>query len=338
MSSGGGSMKTTDMVYRILRGASGYLSGEKVSQELGLSRSGVNNCVQRLRQEGFHILSATNRGYRLLEDTDLLNSRELLWYLGEPRMQSVYCYDSIDSTNEELKRRLSENPADGTVAVSNQQPRGKGRMGRTFISPKDVGIYLSILFRTEAPVDRIPELTAWTAVAVSRAITASCGAACTIKWVNDLLVNNKKICGILTEAVMEAESGRTSSVVIGIGVNANEGREGFPEEIRSKASSLRLETGQSVCRARLAAAMIQELDRMRQDWPNCPESYLQEYRAACVTLGRNILVEKEGERRPAVALAIMDDFSLQVRFLDTGEIARLRSGEVRVRAENGEYI
>ncbi len=100
MSSGGGSMTTTDMVYRILRGASGYLSGEKVSQELGLSRSGVNNCVQRLRQEGFHILSATNRGYRLLEDTDLLNSRELLWYLGEPRMQSVYCYDSIDSTNE----------------------------------------------------------------------------------------------------------------------------------------------------------------------------------------------------------------------------------------------
>jgi BirA family biotin operon repressor/biotin-[acetyl-CoA-carboxylase] ligase len=331
-------MTTTDKVFLILRGASGYLSGEKISQMLGLSRSGVNNCVQQLRQEGFHILSATNRGYRLQEDTDLLSPRELLWYLGEARMESVYCYDSIDSTNEDLKRRLADSPADGTVAVSNQQTRGKGRMGRTFISPKDVGIYLSMILRTEASVEQIPELTAWTAVAVSRAIKTTCGATCAIKWVNDLLLNGKKICGILTEAVMEAESGRTSSVVIGIGINANESRKDFPEEIRDKASSLSLESGRPVCRAKLTAALIKELDRLRKDWPNRPEEYLRDYRMACITLGKNILVEKDGSRQAAEALAVNDDFSLKIRYLDTGETASLRSGEARIRAENGEYI
>lgn len=321
---------TKDAVLSILRKEKDYISGEQMSRLLGVSRAAVHAAVNALRQEGYEILSATNRGYLLHASPDNLSAHELSAYLDAARMQRVLCLPTVDSTNNRLRELALGGAPTGQIVLANAQTAGRGRRGRAFASPKQQGIYLSVLLRPDSPPADIAEITAWTAVAVNNAIESVCGIRAGIKWVNDLILNRKKICGILTEMSVESESGYVQSVIIGIGINVNGKKEDFPQELQSIATSLAAETGKPVVRARLAAALIRELDRLSLAWQKEKPAYLAAYRQDNITVGREILVLRGTEKIPAYAAAIGDDFSLQVRYAD-GRFENLSGGEISIR-------
>ncbi len=325
---------TKEKILAILSRESGFLSGEVISDRLGLSRAAVNAAVKQLREEGYEISSVTNRGYRLEAAPDKLTRGSLLTVLSEERMENVIVLPVTDSTNSRLRELSYEGVPERTVVIANEQTRGRGRSGRTFVSLKDQGIYLSYLLRPRVkPADTV-NITAWTAVAVAKAVEEVCGEAPGIKWVNDLVMNGRKIAGILTEMVVESESGGLGSLIIGIGLNVNQEQGDFPQELASIATSIRRETGQACNRARLAASVIDHMDRMYEDWPGQREKYLELYRDADITCGRDILVAGKNGETPAKALSIGGDFSLCVQYQD-GRKENLISGEVSIKGIYG---
>lgn len=326
---------TKDSVLTILRNENNYLSGEKISQLLGVSRAAVNTAVKALRAEGYEILSATNKGYFLNTVPDCLSANEISAYLGEQRMQSVLCVDSVDSTNNRIRELACYGAPDGQIVIANEQHSGRGRRGRDFLSPKDKGIYLSMLFRPDSPPEDVMEITAWSAVAVNQAIQSVCGVSAGIKWVNDLVINRRKVCGILTEMSVESEGGYVQYIIIGIGINVNEKEEDFPEEIRQTATSLAIETGTAYSRAQLAAEVIKELDAVRRSWPGEKQKFLELYRRDNITTGKEVSVVSSREVRQGIATAIGEDFSLNICFSD-GTCENISSGEISIRGLYGQ--
>ncbi|MCR4901418.1 MAG: biotin--[acetyl-CoA-carboxylase] ligase [Butyrivibrio sp.] len=328
---------TKDKVLAVLKNNNDYVSGESISGELGLSRMAISTAVKSLRQDGYEIESVTKKGYKLLKAPDKLTIGELLAYVDKNRIERVKCLDSTESTNKLLQSMAMEGAKDGQVVIANEQTKGRGRLGRTFNSPKDGGIYFSYLMK---PQNRSPQdatcLTAWTAVAISDAIEEVCGITPGIKWVNDLVLNKKKICGILTEMSIESESGMISSIIIGIGVNVNELTTDFPEEIQNIASSIRIETGKVFSRSRIAAAMIKHMDILNQNWPDSKDKYLEKYIQKSVTVGQDVSVSFSGEDVPrhAYAETINSDYTLQVKYED-GTTEAVSSGDVSVRGLYG---
>ena len=322
-------MTTKDSVLAILKYSGNYISGEKISTTLGISRMAVNTAVKSLRRNGYDILSATNKGYFLNNAPDRLTTGELLAFLPADRMKSVLCLDTVESTNNRLRDMACNGAADGQIVIANEQTQGRGRFGRSFVSPRDKGIYMSILLHPEGnPTDSIT-LTSWTAVAVSNAIQKICGIRPGIKWVNDLVLGKKKLCGILTEILMEGESGSIHYVIIGIGLNVNENSEDFPENLRHIATSLYEQTGTLYKRSLLAAEIIRELDTLRAKWPREKSAYLKSYRENSVTVGKKIQILSGDSQYSATALSIGDDFSLDIKRQD-GTIKNLSSGEISV--------
>ena len=326
-----------DDVLKLILREDGYLSGEAISKTLGVTRAAVNSAVKTLREEGYFIESSTNKGYLLKHCPDILSKGSISAGLSDTRSALVHVYDSVDSTNNILKDLASKGAPSGTVVIADHQTGGKGRRGRSFSSPSGVGIYLSYLLKPEAGFDRISDLTSWTAVAVADAIKKAYGLDTQIKWVNDLLMNRKKICGILTEAMVEGESGFIDTCIIGIGVNVNE--DSFPSELTDIATSLLIENGgKTFFRAALASEIIKAMDALNANWPDNPSYYLERYRELNITTGSKITafsqMQENGNGRTGTAIAINDDYSLKVRF-DDGSEENLRSGEVSVRGIYG---
>ncbi len=329
-----------DRFLSMLIKSSGYISGETASKTLGVSRAAVNSAVMSLRNDGYGIDSSTNRGYLLTSRPDRLGSGDIAAFLPEDRMSSVTVLPVVDSTNTYCKELARKGAAEGTVVISDQQTGGKGRRGRSFASPAGVGVYLSYLMRPVTGIEKISEITCWAAVAVCRAIKDCYGFDSEIKWVNDILMNRMKICGILTEASVEAESGAIDSLVIGIGINVNEKRSDFPEELSSIASSISIENGgKTLMRSELASALILRLDELAAGWPDMHGSYLESYRALCATPGNRIAayttMAGDAAPRTGEAISISDDFSLEVRFDGSEDKELLKSGEVSVRGLYG---
>lgn len=327
-------MMLKDRVFAILKNDGGYVSGEKISELLGVSRAAVNSAIKTLRDDGYIIPSATNRGYMLEGGPDLLNAGELLARLGGERMESVICLDTVDSTNTYLRNLALDGGEDGLVVCADCQTGGRGRRGRAFLSPGGVGVYMSALIRPRSLPEDTAALTAWTAEAMCRAAQEACGVRPGIKWVNDLIMNGRKVAGILTEMSVESESGSVQYVISGVGFNVNQLAEDFPPELRSVASSLRQESGGMVCRAALAAAMIRAFDALRADFPEKQDQYLQNYRRDCLTTGRRVLLTRGDMSREAFAEGVDDGFGLLVRY-DDGTSETVSSGEVSVRGLMG---
>lgn len=325
---------TKDSVLAILKNSTDYISGEKISKQLNISRAAVNAAVQTLRKEGYDISSATNKGYLLNGSSDKLSIGELLALLPRERVDRVVCLDTVDSTNTYLKQLAQQNTADGFIVVANEQTGGRGRLGRSFQSIKDKGIYISMLMRLNSSPAETTNITAWVAVAICRAIETVCGVRPGIKWVNDLVLNGKKICGILTEMSIEGETGNVQHVVTGIGINVNHQLSDFSEDIRQIASSLAIETGGVINRAQLTAQIIQNLDAMRFDWPFKKEEYLTAYRERCVILNQEVRIIRNGKEDIGTAVDIDDNFGLIVHFVD-GHKENITSGEVSVRGFYG---
>ena len=240
------------------------------------------------------------------------------------------CFEMIDSTNSYLKREAVEEAPHGSAAVANCQSAGRGRLGRSFQSPPDRGIYLSVLLRPDLLGDALLCATGMAAVAVSRALRRTTGAQVGIKWTNDLILNGKKLAGILAETVV---IGGEIALVIGVGVNVHHRREDFSGEVADIATSLAME-GFAADRAALAAAMIEELYVLGDALGGDISDYLAEYRECCVTLGREVRLVWSEEQRRAAALDIDDKFGLVVRRED-GTVTTVRTGEVSVRGLYG---
>ena len=243
------------------------------------------------------------------------------------RTAPILVLETVDSTNTRLKALAREGAAHGTVLLARQQTGGRGRRGRSFVSPPG-GLYLSMLLRPGCEPARCSTLTPLAAVAVRRAVIACTAAAPEIKWPNDLQLAGKKLCGIMTEPLSDGEG---PQVVIGIGLNGNTRREDFPPALRDTACSLRTETGHPVDLDALAERLIGELDGLYAAWCADACCCLEEYRAACSTVGREISLLQNGESRPARTLGINEDFSLRVRYPD-GSCEDIRFGEVSVRS------
>ena len=320
-------------VLALLRSEEGFLSGEALSRRLGLSRAAVWKAVDALRREGYEIEARTGLGYRLLSGPDALTEPEIRSFLGKISLvgRELRCFEELDSTNNYLKT-LPDAP-DGLAVTAESQTAGRGRMNRSFQSPRGEGIYLSVLLRPPLPPDRLPPMTALAGVALCAAVERVCGVRPGLKWPNDPVLNGKKLCGILTELSLEAETGRVQSLVLGIGVNVMQKPESFSPEVREMATSLFQELGRPVSRPRLAAALLEELDGvyaalLRGDLSEC----LRAYRRDCVNLGKTVqlLPSGGGERETAEAVDVDESFNLVVRDA-AGRTRTVRSGEVSVR-------
>lgn len=314
------------------------LSGQQIAEKLGVTRAAVWKAVNALKGEGYRIEAANNRGYRLDLENDVLSAEGIYPQLKKKYQErEVFVYKSIDSTNQEVKRRALDGAQEGLVVLSEEQTAGKGRRGRSFYSPPGTGIYMSVLFHpTEEQAHDVVLITTAASVAVCRAIRSLMPEEPQIKWVNDVYLRGKKICGILTEAVSDFESGRIDTVVVGIGINYHVPEEGFPEEIREVAGSVCTDEIK-IPRNDLAAAVLNELYELYDGL--AARTFLEDYKRWSNVLGRevrfssgNTVAEdgKKGSWQYGTAVDIDCDGGLVVRLKD-GEEQVLRTGEITLR-------
>lgn len=236
---------------------------------------------------------------------------------------------TVSSTNDHLRQKALLGAPHGSVVVADEQTKGRGRFGRVFQSAKGKGLYFSVLLRPSLSAAQLSVLTPWTAVAVCRTIESLTGLRPGIKWVNDIQLNGKKLCGILTEASI-APDGTPDHVILGIGLNVAQTDSDFTPEVAAIATSLAQHLSHPPSREELLAALLTELDRMWKDLPEKRESYLAAYRARCVTVGRDITVLSPQGARAGFARRLNEDFTLLVEFPD-GTAASINSGEVTTR-------
>lgn len=306
-----------------------FISGEALAGALSISRSGVWKVIRDLKKEGYQITAVTNRGYRLEGGSDRLSVEGMAPFLPDTvDPASIHIHQILDSTNNEAKRLAVSGGADHTVIFAEEQTGGRGRLGRSFFSPKGSGIYMSLLLRPTLSADFAVRLTTAACVAVCRAIESVTGKACRIKWVNDIYLEGRKVCGILTEAVSNFETGAIESVVVGIGVNFKAVPDDFPAEIRDKAGAIFQDDTGGITRNQLAAAMLGELASLTAMART--GEFLPDYKARSIVLGRTVTVVSAKGERSAFVEDIDQSGGLVVRW-DDGSTGVISTGEVSIR-------
>lgn len=300
------------------------VSGQKLAESCGVSRNAVWKAVKALQAEGYQIEAATRSGYRLAEDCDLLSAPGVRAYL-LPRYRdlTIFVHPELGSTNNEAKRLLAQGFAGQGLILAESQQAGRGRRGRSFFSPRGSGIYMTLILQPGAAAESILPLTTMAAVAVTEAIEQLCGLRPEIKWVNDVYLQSKKICGILTEAESGLEAGVVSSVVVGIGINVH--ATDFPPQIQESACALN-------CRGLRRNRLIAEVANRLLDLAANPadHSYLDSYRGHSMVLGREITYQERGGEIRARAIGVDELGGLEIELAD-GSRQVLRSGEISLR-------
>ncbi|WP_276351553.1 biotin--[acetyl-CoA-carboxylase] ligase [Cohnella caldifontis] len=255
-------MSHSTTLLALLEEASGaYVSGEDISRKLNVSRTAVWKQIRKLEAEGYVIDAVPRLGYRLSGRPSRLSLHDLLPKLTTRSFgRNLKLYEEVGSTQDELRKLAAEGAPEGTLVIAESQTQGRGRMGRSWLSPPGKGVWMSLLLRPQVPLVFTPQLTLLAAVALSRAIVRVVPLDIGIKWPNDLLVNGRKISGILLESAAEDE--RLKYVAVGIGISANLDEEDYPEELRTKAVSLKTASGRPVDRASLIAAAMEEFENL----------------------------------------------------------------------------
>ena len=296
----------------------GCVSGQQLAEELGISRSAVWKYIKSLEKDGFRIRAVPNVGYSLI-DSDALSVGGVSRYAGDG--WEITVMKETTSTNDEAKKLAAEGVKKAAV-LAERQTAGRGRLGRAFVSPYGSGLYVSALIRPAINASDCGRITAFAAVATAQAVEELCGAPVDIKWVNDLYMNGKKICGILTEGSVGMENGELEYAIIGIGVNVT--RHSFPPELEDKASSVEQESGRKLDRCELAGAILRRLDETEN--AVLSGSFVNEYRERSCIIGRTVTVNGEYDAR---VCGIADDCSL---ILDRGgEKISFAAGEVTIK-------
>ncbi len=332
----GDSMNTKEEILLRLRQNEGYLSGEQLSEALGVSRAAVWKAITSLRDAGYEIDSATNRGYRLVSSPDVLTPEEVGYGLQTKTLGAkIFAFAEVDSTNEEAKRQAQCGAPDGSVFIAERQTGGKGRLGRAWKSPEGTGIWFSILLRPSLLPTEISNITLLAGIAVCRAVRSVTGCEACIKWPNDVVIGSRKICGILTE--LAAEIDRVEYIVLGIGINAN--MEAFPGELAEKATSLRMEAGKSFSRAAVLRAVLEELEPLlkKAQMGNALSYVLDEYKSLCISLHRRVGFFWDGKKQTGTAVDISPLGELIVELDEGGHVA-INAGEVVVQGIYGQVL
>ena len=311
----------------ILLNADDFISGQEISEKLGVSRQAVWKSINALKEKGYEIQSVTNRGYRLVSSPDYLNESSLKSLLHNKIIgKNLIVLDSVNSTNDYLKKLGNEGCENGTVVAAREQTRGKGRLGRTWQSKKDDGISFSVLLRPNVAPSEVSAITPLAGLAVCKAIREYTKLDCVIKWPNDIIIGRKKLVGILTE--MSAEFDAVEYVITGIGINVD--HTSFPEEIAFKATSLLLETGRHIDKNEFLACVLEHLENefVKNNLELTPTA-LSEYTDLCATVGRSVTFQRGTRRISGMAVGVSEHGELKVMMSD-GTICLVNSGEVTV--------
>lgn len=238
-----------------------FVSGTVISRELNVSRTAIWKQIRKLEADGYVIEAVPRRGYRLIERPSRLTLAALLPRLSTQAFgRNLKLLDTVNSTQDELRKLAEDGAPEGTLVIAEQQTQGRGRMGRSWLSPAGKGVWMSLLLRPEIPLPLAPQLTLLAAVALSRGIVRVVSLPIGIKWPNDLLVNGKKISGILLESA--AEDDRLKYVIIGLGISVNLDAEDYPEDLRQKAASLKMLSGEPINRSDLIASVLEQFEQL----------------------------------------------------------------------------
>lgn len=309
-----------------------YISGEKLSEELGITRAGIWKHIKSLKESGYVIESISNRGYKLVSTPDIIDYEEILPFLTTRYMgRNFIHYDEVDSTNIQCRRECNNKPIEGMVIAAEEQTSGKGRLGRSWVSPKGTGVWMSVVLTPNISPMVAPRTTLIGAAAVYMALREM-DSSVGIKWPNDIVINGKKICGILAE--MNAEMERVNYVIMGIGINVN--MESFPEDLNDKATSLKNELGNEVDRKKLVASILNNLEDLYEEFRNTGDisRVIEICREGSLLINKEVRVINGNSEVICTVLDIDDDGELIVRHKD-GVVSRVISGEVSVRGIYG---
>ncbi|MGO9585613.1 MAG: biotin--[acetyl-CoA-carboxylase] ligase [Limisphaerales bacterium] len=338
-------MTTDAKILSALRENAAGVSGADLAGQLGVTRAAVWGRIEQLRQLGYEIEAGPHFGYRLVSTPDVLHADDLLARLGGKRFvaspnkmgideampskiigRDIRVFEQTTSTNDVIEKLARDGVKEGAVVFAESQTKGRGRLGRKWISPERKGLWFSVLLRPALRPQEATQLTVASATALRRAIQSETGLHPEIKWPNDILIGGKKVAGILTE--LNAELDRVRHIILGIGVDVNLNPSEFPAELRKVATSLKIESGKTISRPELATAILRELDN---DYARiCGGGFAavaDEWEAHCQTIGRNVTIQTGERRIRGCAESLDDDGALLLR-TEHGHLERVTGGDV----------
>lgn len=305
-----------------------FISGSVAADALGVSRNAIWKAVKALEAEGYEIESVKAKGYRIAESCNRLSAELISAKLTTVRLgRSITVLEETDSTNNYAKKLASAGAVHGTVVAADRQTAGRGRIGRTFVSPPGTGLYMSVIIRPEFGLDCAPMITAAAACAVAEAVEKLCGKGVRIKWVNDIYMNGRKICGILTEASLGLEMNSLDYAIIGIGVNVGDASSVLGEELSRIATSIEAETGKLINRSLLCAEILASLEIYLSKVES--RDFLDDYRRRELLTGHEITANVGGTGISGRALGVDENANLIVKLPD-GTERHLSSGEANL--------
>jgi len=325
-------MKTKDKVLEILTNMRGeYISGQEIAEKVFMTRAAVWKAIKNLQLDGYEIDAVTNKGYRLINSFDIIDSAKIKeLFKPNNRNINVEYFEEVTSTNDVAMELIKKNNVDYLV-IAGKQTKGRGRRGRNFYSPKNTGLYMSYAFRTSKSIEELSKITAITASATALSIDEAAfdGEDITkIKWVNDIFINGLKVAGILTEASCSLEEKDVNYIVIGIGINIYNPRESFPKEIKNIAGTVFNKDikNKNDIRNSIAAGIVNKINQYLNEDAGCLECY----RNKSFLIGNYIKINSfDGDNNYAYVTGITDDYHLLVKY-DDGSTGELTTGEVSV--------
>ena len=316
------------IILSALRAGADGVSGAALAEQLAISREAVWARIDDLRKAGYDIEASPHYGYRLVSSPDALHADDLLARLGKTKVvgRDIQVFEQTTSTNDVAEKFARDGVKEGVVVFAESQTKGRGRLGRKWLSPTRKGLWFSVLLRPDLHPQETTQLMVASATALRRAIKTVAGLTAEIKWPNDVLLGGRKTAGILTE--MSAEVDRVRYVILGIGVDVNQDANEFPPELRKIATSLKIESGEEISRAELATETLRELDfdyaRIRAGKFT---AVADEWEAACVTIGKNVTIHVGDRNFRGRAESLDDDGALSVR-TEHGHLERITGGDV----------
>lgn len=308
-----------------------FISGEELSIKIGVTRTAIWKHIKQLKEDGYEIDAVSRRGYRLIQEPDTLELNELEIDI-QTRLigRNLIYYPSIDSTNNEAKKEAALGAPEGTVIIAEEQTGGRGRLGRHWVSPRGTGIWMSIILKPELEPAEAAKITQLTAAAVTTALRNVTGCEAGIKWPNDIIINKKKVCGILTE--MSAELNSVNYIIVGIGINVNVDPEEFPHEVRTIATSIKESIGHEIYRKEIVLEILRIFEELYLDFlrTRSVAKSVEICKKYSVTLGNAVRIISKDKIIFGEALDLTEDGELLIRN-EAGAIEKIISGEVSVR-------
>jgi BirA family transcriptional regulator, biotin operon repressor / biotin---[acetyl-CoA-carboxylase] ligase len=306
-----------------------YISGEELSRDFGVSRTAIWKHINELRKDGYNIESSSKKGYRLAGTPDLLDGRELFIPEAQIIGSEIIHLEEIDSTNNYAKKIANDGCPHGTIVVSEKQTLGRGRVGREWKSFNNEGLWFTIVLRPNIEPENAQIVTLAASVAVVEGIIETQGIVCGIKWPNDIILDNCKLCGILTE--LSAEPGHVNYVVVGIGININQDYSSFDDEIKNRATSLKIHTGKPVSRVRVLESILTRFEDIYSIiLQGNTQEIINKWSRYSVTLGKEVKIIFKDIEYNGLAQSIASDGKLVVECND-GVVREISAGEIQIR-------